>query len=279
MAGPGQIQWTRETSWRQGHVLAAAAAQSLGLVRPDDTSGCVVVISHDCDLANADLDVEPSLEVVVGRVVPTANGNFTWGKAPRTLHYTVQRDGAPAVIELVNTRKWLVAKADLAKYSPDPDFVLDGRGLAVLRSWLGSRYNRAAFPDAFVNRMKSTKVDTKLAKGLETSGDLISFVYFDLDGGATFERREGDPYTLSIVLVFSPGDDADTAADDAEELAGTIEAAVRERLKHSRDIVLKSCFAISEDDLTVSRARVLSQWRLEYMTLRAESEQLGPPLV
>ena len=43
------------------------------------------------------------------------------------------------------------------------------------------------------------------------------------------------------------------------------------------DIRLKTCFAMSEDDLPVSKARVLMQWRLEYLSLRAEADQAGPP--
>ena len=39
------------------------------------------------------------------------------------------------------------------------------------------------------------------------------------------------------------------------------------------EIALKDCMSISEDDLSVSQARLLTQWRLEYMTIRAEEEQ------
>jgi hypothetical protein len=30
----------------------------------------VVVISHDCDLANHDLQVEPNVEIIIGRHLP-----------------------------------------------------------------------------------------------------------------------------------------------------------------------------------------------------------------
>mgnify|MGYP000860948698 CR=1 FL=1 len=43
------------------------------------------------------------------------------------------------------------------------------------------------------------------------------------------------------------------------------------------EIVLKGCMSISEDDLPVSKARLLMQWRLEYMTLKSDQEQLGAP--
>lgn len=258
-------------------MLRGDAAGALGLANESDPANtCAVVVSHDCDLANDNLTVEPAAEVVVGRLVAAPNGNFTWGKAPRTLHLPAIRDGQQVTIELVATSKQLLPKSILAAYEPDRSFQLDGPALGVLRSWMGARYNRASFPDAFVHRMSKTKVDTKLAKALEPHGALISFVYFDIDGGQVIERQDGSPYELIIVLVYSPGNDAEAAADAADKLAENLYDACGKRLNGSADISLKTCFAISEDDLQVSRARVLMQWRLEYMTLKAADEQVGP---
>jgi hypothetical protein len=88
--------WTRDTPWRQGHVLTAEAAQALGLSHPESPdSTCVVVISHDCDLANDVLQIEPDVEVIVGRSVPKGDGNYFWAKAPRTLHIETGMDQNP----------------------------------------------------------------------------------------------------------------------------------------------------------------------------------------
>lgn len=280
MQEQGLKLWSRDTNWRQGHVLPPQAAAHLGLSHSTDPGAtCVVVVTHDCDLANDNLDAEPDVEVIVGRTVGALNGNFSWGKAPRTLHYAALRDGAPVHIELVTTSKRTLPKSELARFEPDPFFSLDGPTLAVVRSWLGARYNRAAFPDVFVNRMKQTKADAKLAKVLEVHGKDISFVYFNLDEGQCIERADGDPYKLSIVLVFNPGGDAEAAAEASDEAAEEVEKALRARLPTGGPIALEACFAISEDDIPVSKARVLTQWRLEHMTLRADQEQLGPPAV
>lgn len=272
-------QWTRDTNWRQGHVLPPEAATRFGLTNAADPgSTCVVVITHDCDLANENLDAEPDVEIIVGRTVTAASGNYTWGKAPRTLHYPVECDGALATVELVATEKASLRKSDLAPFEPDPRFNLGGATLAVLRSWLGARYDRAAFADAFVRRMKETKADVKLTKAPETHGTNVSFTYFDIDDGRCFERAQGDPYKLRVVLVFNPGDDPIAAADAADKAAEEVEAGLRGRLPDGgTSIRLDACYAISEDDITVSQARVLSHWRLEYLTHRAEDEQLGPP--
>ncbi len=162
--------WTRNTSWRQGHILTGEAAQALGLTHPTSPGAtCVVVISHDCDLANDDLHIELDVQVVVGRNVLRGDGNYFWAKAPRTLHVDVEFNDAPHIIELVATTKRLIPKSDLAKFVPDAAYSFPGKSLSALRSWLGIRYNRTAFPDRFNDRLSQTKLDKRLAK-------LIGFV-------------------------------------------------------------------------------------------------------
>ena len=213
--------------------------------------------------------------MIVGRLVPSPSGNFSWGKSPRTLHLPMSLNGAPVTVELVTTSKCQVPKQQLAQHAPDATLVLDGQGLAVLRGWLSARYNRTAFANAFVERMKNTKLDEKLARILEPNGKLISFVYFDIDGGQIVERPENSPYELSIVLVYPPGDDPEATAEAADAVVKAVEKGCDQRLKAKSDIVLKNCLAISEDDISVSQARVLMHWRLEHMTLKAEDHP-GP---
>lgn len=273
--------WTRDTPWRQGHVLTADAIQALGLSHPETPdSTCVVVISHDCDLANDALQIEPDVEVIVGRRLPKGDGNYFWAKTPRTLHVDVQQNDTADVVELIATAKRLISKQALAAFSPDAAYSFPGKSLSALRSWLGIRYNRAAFPDPFVDRLSQSKVDKRLAKIIEPVGNLLSAVYFDVDGGKEIDHSDGSPYDLKIVLAYPPGDDPDLAADEVEKLEAAIAELFRE--KHFdqatgkwNGVALKQCMSISEDDLRVSRARLLTQWRLEYMTLKADEEQPG----
>lgn len=273
--------WTRDTPWRQGHLLTPEAAQALGLSHPESPdSTCVVVISHDCDLANDALHIEPDVEVIIGRRVPKGDGNYFWAKAPRTLHIDALHGGGFAVIELVATTKRTIPKQTLAAFTPDTAYALPGKSLSALRAWLGVRYNRAAFPDPFVNRLSEFKVDKRLAKIIEPVGNLLSAVYFDVDGGNEIDRSDGSPYNLKIVLAYPPGDDPEQAAEDVEKIETTIRAIFEDRHFDQgsgqwNGIALKQCMSISEDDLPVSRARLLTQWRLEYMTIKADDDQLS----
>lgn len=276
MTGCGQT--TRNTLWRQGCILPQEAVREFGLDNHANSDEvCAVVITHDCDLASSS-SVEPDVEVIPGRVVSVLNGNYAWAKSPRTLHFTANHSGERVVIELLSAKKSLVSKDVLHAFNPDSSYSLDGRQLNVLRNWLASRYQRAAFPDCFVDRMKATKAEVKLGKKIEMHGAAISFVYFDLDQGAMLERAEGEPYELSVVLVFNPGNDPVAAADAADAAALEIEQVLESCFTDAALIQLHACFAVSEDDLTVSQARVLTQWRLEHMTFRAEDDQLGVPV-
>lgn len=278
-----EVVWTRDTPWRQGHFLTAEAIQALGVSHLETSDSiCVVVISHDCDLAIHDLQVEPNVEIIIGRHLPQGNGNYFWAKAPRTLHVDVLRADTPAVVELVATAKAVVPKEALAAFAPDTTYSFSGKSLSALRSWLGVRYNRTAFPDPFVNWLSQFKVDKRLAKIIEPVGNLLSAVYFDVDSGMEIDHSDGSPYNLKIVLAYPPGDDPEQTADDVERLEAEI-ADLFEK-KHFdqatgkwNGIALKECMSISEDDLVVSKARLLTQWRLEYMTLKANEEQPGAP--
>ncbi len=273
--------WTRNTPWRQGHLLTPEAALAFGFSHPESPEAtCVVVISHDCDLANEALRIEPEVEVIIGRHVQKGDGNYFWAKAPRTLHIDTLHNGSGAVIELVATAKRSIPKQELAPFTPDTSYALSEKSLSALRSWLSVRYNRAAFPDPFVTRLSEFKVDKRLAKIIEPVGNLLSAVYFDVDGGKEIDHSDGSPYDLKIVLVYPPGDDPEQAADDVEKIEMAVKNLFEE--KHFdqgtgkwNGIALKQCMSISEDDLPVSKARLLTQWRLEYMTIKADEDQVG----
>lgn len=281
MTAEAATSWLRNTPWRQSSVLTSDAARALGLAnreRPQDTR--VVVVSHDCDLANDDLRVEPDVEVIAGRSID-ANGSLMWGKSPRTLHLGFRHNGAEITVELSNGEKQRVAKIELAAFAPDPAFSLDARGLSALRSWLASRYRRAAFPDRFVDRLRTHKLDAKIEAIMKAHGAAVSEVYFDVDDGRLLDRADGSAYQLGIVVACVAGTDPDASVQEAEVIEGKIDKAFRKQLFNENslqwtDIRLMGCIAMSEDDLSLSRVRILTPWRLEHLSLKAQVDQPGP---
>jgi hypothetical protein len=272
MADVAPQKWIRETPWRQGHILRSETASRLALI-DSDGDACAIVISHDCDLSNDDLTAEPEVELIVGKVLPAPNGTFTWGKSPRTLHLPARRGNSPVALELVATKKRLAPKTALAADTPDTNYFIGSKELEVLQYWLSVRYRRAAFADMFVDRMRSTGLDKKLAKRLE-SYPIVSALYFDVDDGQEIDRSDGSPYSLNIVLTVAPG--KNPSAD--MEIAAVAEQEVEEIFSKKcydeatnawEHFTIAACLAISEDDVSVSKARLLKQWRLEHVSFKA----------
>lgn len=276
-------QWTRNMPWHQGAVLPRAAIQDTGLMTDTGQHDeiCIMVISHDCDLANHNLDQEPDVELIIGRRLERGQGNYYWAKSPRTLHLDALYNGKTSVIELVATARRAVPKRTLACFTPDESWVIPPEALSALRSWLAVRYNRSAFPDPFVEKLSQTKLADKLNSLMKSDGKDVSAVYFGLGGGSQHERGDEAAYELTIVLAFVPGEDPEATQAHMDNLADRIRDAFEKKLFDSntntwRDIRLKDCMALSEDDMTLSQARRLQQWRLDYLSIRGGEGHAAP---
>src|SRR5690349_20762661 len=129
--------------WRQGHI---AEIHQFAVQHEQFTHA--VLISQDCDIATLP-DKEPEAECVLARPVATANPSFVSGKNPRVLHIQLA-DGSFLEIDLRHRRS--VAKERLLEAQPS-SLTLKTAGVRLLSKWLGKRYSRPAFPDAFNRRL------------------------------------------------------------------------------------------------------------------------------
>jgi hypothetical protein len=185
-------------------------------------------------------------------------------------------------IELTANAKTLVPKTSLATFSPDLCYRLNPIGLDTLRHWLSVRYKRAAFPDEFDRRMgEVTHLAERLEKIVRAVDPVISAVYFRLDILVELSSEDSTPYGLEIFLVYEPGMDPAQNGDRADEAAEAVNESFRrkcfsEKEKSWKHIKLVNVITVSEDDLTVSQAKRLQQWRLEHLSLRPDSESAVP---
>jgi len=273
----------RQASWRQGDVLTAEAAKALDLLNlENDDQTFVVVITHDCDLA-AGVDKEPDSEVIIGRRIDKLGGD-SYGKTARRLHIEYQTQRGPVVLELAATAKRQVKKPGLFAGAPREDIWLDGRGIGILQRWLASRYHRAAFPEAFENRLRAAQMPgkrtflKKIESILADGGDHIRALLFDLDEGQNIERKDAtDVYHLGIIVLYDSFRDEPTAAaiaaGAAEELEDLFEKAFHAVDAGWKSVRLSYCDSVSDGAITVAQKEMLKQWRLEYMSLQDDPPQ------
>lgn len=273
-------EWDRQTPWRQGLVLKAETVAALRLVPEANNSDSliVVVISHDCDIAQ-DPNTEPVVEAIVGQRVAGANGNFTNGKNPRRLHLTASEGGKAVCIEMVASARLSIPKQELAEHAPDAAISFSSAELNRMQFWLATRYRRSAFPDEFDRRLSDRGVAKRLAKILEPLGNYIIAVFFDIDEGEEIAHlNEDDPFTLSIALLYSTEADPLGAEAAAQEAAKAIAAAFGDRCFDTKTnkwqaIEFLGCEPIADEALTYAMSLKLKRWNADHISLRAEPAQ------
>ena len=272
-------EWTRTTPWRQGHLLTDEAVKSLDLTLPDYPYDTVVIVAtHDCDLAQS-TQIEPVVEVVIGRQIADLNGNYTHAKTARTLHIGFAGDD-PLLAEFVITTKCSVSKEALGDFEPAVGRRLSPSGQATFQRWLAARYRRSAFPDQFEHRLvRETKLAERLAKAVKPHGELITAVLFDVDEGEEQVRiGPDDVYVLDITLLHGVEPDYEAAASAANTAKKAIQDAFEKKLfdKQSgkwQHIELRYLDVVSEEALTYRQFTLMKPWRLEYISLGADPQQ------
>jgi hypothetical protein len=271
-------EWDRRTPWRQGHILTPDTAAVLRLVREANQESLVVVISHDCDLAQHS-SIEPTVEVILGRRVQAVDGNLTDAKNPRRLHLLATEVGAPIWVELIATARKSIPKQDLTAHMPSTTIVIHPNGRNTLQHWLAARYRRSAFPDAFDKHLGDTGVAERIVRILKPIGTHITAIFFDVDEGIEREHEDiEDPFTLSIDLLYNTENDPTAAEAAALEAAEAITKAFHDRCFDTKTnrwcaIELLSCTPISDEALTYSMSLRLKRWNVDYISLRAQPPQ------
>ena len=266
---------TRDTDWRQGDLLTletAAKLMTLNCMVGEERR--VVVITHDCDIPH---DGETSIEVIVANVVDAPNPQFSYAKNPRKLHLAYEvSDGQSVVVELRHAERSIVPKDEFEKHAAKDNHVslpIDGK--RTLKQWLAARYGRPAFPNAFENRLrkvvsKKSSVERQIGKILEPEAKHLVGLFFDIGEQRSTEVAVGEPYALSISVVYDAIEGGTQARQSAEKVAGQLRELFEQaygKPDGASEIALDACEAVADTSITLADLRRVDQWRLEYMSL------------
>ncbi len=264
----------RDTPWRQGDLLTADSARSLDFGGRDDTTDHrVIVISHDCDLPH---EAEPFVEVIVGDVIEKSDPALSHAKNPRRLHMAFENGDCPAIIiELRHTNRKEVPKTEFMEKAVKDGSTLLGDGeKRTLKHWLAARYGRPAFPNAFEARLRKLvgkqTVDRHLAKVVGPAAFHLVALFFDLGEQRGVELADGDPYTISISVVYDATEGGPNARLAAEDTSGRLRGIFEEaygKAENATEIAIEECEAVADTIMTLADLRKLDQWRLEYISL------------
>lgn len=134
------------------------------------------------------------MEVLGARAVPASDSRYVHLRSPRILH--VETSDVPvAVLEFQARDRGALPRDRLG--DAEPSGQLGVAALAELSDWLGRRYHRAAFPDAFVNRL--SRVRRRLERLFRRFANDIDGIYVALDRWD--ECAEGEAYRVILRVV------------------------------------------------------------------------------
>jgi len=256
-------EWTRSMLWAQGSLIRGKDMVALGLAEVEPCWG--VVISHDCDLANVNLDAEPAVELIVAQSVYSPDGNCQHAKNARKLHLDWEGGSDALCLELLATCKRQVDKTVLVAFQPVLDITLPPAGKRILQSWLAARYRRQALPDSLGARL------VHVVKHLEkrSKREAASVLGYWISFSPVTELPPDDPYDLNISIVYTvdkpeAADAACTIADDMTEYFGVLV-----KKAGAGGVMLGECQAYSEEEFTLHDIRHYIELRLDYLSNRA----------
>lgn len=259
------MAWSRNTSWRQGSVLAQKDFLSVGLTDSLDSS-LAIVISHDCDIANDNLDIEPAVEFIFARLIEQNDGNCTYGKNPRTLHLDYTQNEQTVWIEMIASKRVTIAKNKLDGIQPDETYEII-HSQQILQSWLAARYRRHALPNSLIERLRHVFAYIE-KKGKQNSSGILSF---RLSYDPKHELPPEEPYELLISIVYI----TDKAEYEAisEEIANSLKIQFPKLLEKAKDhgmVDLRKCEAVSEMEFTLRDLRDTVEFHLEHLSYRID---------
>lgn len=274
-------EWTRQTQWRQGSLLAGPSAIALGLLSEvESESRVLIAVSHDCDIATDNLRAEPTVEFIVGELIQKVDGSCTRAKNARLLHLEFETAGGKRAFAFSIRDRRDVDKTLLADHAPAAGWKhSSASGLISLRWWLAARYFRSSFPDTFEARLKQSRLDERIDKLISPYGDDVYGIFVLVDDGIGNNRNDDEEHKLTVLVVYDAGSD-DARVDEIKAAAAKITAAFTAKFydgtsKTWKKIELISCDAISDEVFSFADVRTFRQWRLEHRSLEDDAQVLA----
>jgi hypothetical protein len=251
--------------WRQGSIvppeLAGQISEAAKLPAMDPAQDLVIVVSHDCDVTHNSLSDEPHVELLLAKLRPetTVDGSLRHGRNPRRLQFRVRVGGEVRLAEARGHERILVDRQELLGHRPDPRRVLDGGAPGEIANWLAKRYIRAAFPDAFEQRIRPSKKAVR--KALKSDGEDIQAIWIAADSWD--ELPEGSSYHILIVATMADTDFGDEAKRKKAWVAlGKVEA----KLHDCDGVVIEDATLKNETEVTLDDVRSMRRFDFDYLS-------------
>lgn len=272
----GDATDVKRLGWRQGAVfppeLVSAVAGEIcrQCTEPEPLNNAwLVVVTQDCDLVHGSFEVEPFVELVIGRPVERADPVKMFGRNPRVLDLLGLAGEDRVPLRFNVHEKARVSRLALSDHAPCASHAIDEEDVDTITEWLAKRYTRAAFPDGFNERL--IPAHKKIDKLLKKSGELITGIFLALSSWE--ELSEHDDYK---VILRATARVQDLSHPDVEEDLASVVDAVAKTMGGCTGVAVIDAKLVSESSFTLDDMRMMQRWDFDF---RSRSGQPGGEIV
>lgn len=269
------IEKLKSNQWYQGSLIPLAMFLELQKEKqiPNGVEAgkdVLIVVGHDCDVNNHSLENEPLVELLVAHPVQRSDPNTFHAKTTRRLQFKLSLNGVGQTYECLNFERFYIDRQYLAKYSSQ--YTVDDELKHLIARWISNRYYRAAFPNAFNDRL--SKARKKIKAAFEGIGHYITGVYIMLLPDQ--ELNPGEDYEVFVQATIR--------TEDTENLE-VIEQANAALLKfvsaldycEGINVAEKSYSVVSEEKFSLDDIRNSKRWDYDYLSFQNENDEEYPP--
>lgn len=147
----------------------------------------------------------------------------------------------------------------LQDITPSKEYAAEKKVIDSLVNWVIKRYNRAAFPDAFNERLKKSKKPIK--EILKENVDNVHGIFIQLNPEAELDNDEN--YEITLRLVFPSHV---VTNDERKKLRDVLEKIVDILLQNKGILVKDDYRAVSIDDISYGEISDLYNWDYDYLS-------------
>jgi hypothetical protein len=213
-----------------------------------------VVASQDCDVVHGDCDAEPAIELVAARAIAEADPRHMHLRHPRELHLVgTLNDGTAQPVAAHILDRGFLRRPLLLDHAPDPRIRFSPKAIAELAAFLSRRYDREAYPDAFVRRFQ--RALARLESILRANDTLILDIYLTLGSRAELPDDQSYPVSLTVIVADSVADHDQATMN---RIRNEVAAEVRKAVRSCRGIELDIVRVAGRDDLTLREAQTMT---------------------
>lgn len=253
---PEELDKKLSEGWQQGTLFSVESSKAL-IGSSLKNEECLIIATQTCDLLHRSLESEPTVELLTAEIINVPVPKSA-GKSFRM--YELALEGIDERHLRIKVRPRIeIDKQKVFRQAQKNELQLDPRNRRWFSRWLGERYLRPAFPNAFVDKLAKQK--DKIAK---TVSNLESCRGMYLILSSWDELAETEKYSVAILLLMSH--DVSNVEQQAAETA----------LVRICDLMTKAGHEVDDDETKVVLDNEISvyhfnrfrKWSLDYISLR-----------